>query len=248
MMATLNASCDAVLAVSDATGRVAVPYGLDPAVLETSYIGTTHADLFDTTAPKPLPDGPLTLGYLGYMRRDKGFYFLLDALEALPDDLAAQIHLVVAARRGPPAVMARLGALGARLAGLTHHDGYSHDTLDTILDPVDVGLIPVMWHDNLPQVAIEMHARHIPLLCSDLGGAQELSAAPQMTFAAGDTAAFTERLQALRAGQVDLAAYWARAMAPVSLAAHRAQLTSIYGRSRAATKGALAQGTETSGA
>ena len=50
--------------------------------------------------------------------------------------------------------------------------------------PPTSGVVPVLWHDNLPQVAIEMHARHIPLLTSDMGGAQELGNCPEMVFAA----------------------------------------------------------------
>ena len=61
--------------------------------------------------------------------------------------------------------------------------------IDAIISQMDVGLVPVMWEDNLPQVAIEMHARHVPLLTSDLGGAQELANFPEMVFKAGDVAA-----------------------------------------------------------
>ena len=231
MTALINANCDRVLCVSDAVGRLAERYGIDPALVVTSYIGTQAAEVFAQTAPAPhVPqDQTLTLGYLGYMRRDKGFYFLLDALEALPREMAARLRLVVAARAGDRATMARLARLGTHLGQVIHHDGYTHDQLEEILAPVDVGVVPVLWHDNLPQVAIEMHARHIPLLTSDMGGAQELGRYAALTFVAGDTADFADRLAGLLEGRVDFDAYWQGAMSPVSMQAHITQLMDIYG-------------------
>lgn len=228
MVAALNAGCDLVLCVSDAVRDIAISHGLEPHIARTSYIGTAQAPLWDSTAPRPRGPGPLRLAYLGYMRRDKGFFFLLDALEAAPDTLLAQLHLLVAAGKGPAEVMAQLDRLRPRLAGLEWRNGYTHAGLDTLLEDVDVGIVPPLWADNLPQVAIEMHARHIPLLCSDMGGAQELAGAADMVFAAGDAGALQGRLAALLAGRVDLERYWARARPPVSMAAHRAALEALY--------------------
>ena len=124
--------------------------------------------------------------------------------------------------------MARLASLAPKLAALTYADGYGHDDLDRLLVDVDVGLIPVMWHDNLPQVAIEMHARHIPLLCANMGGAQELGRCPDMVFRAGNVGDFHTRIAALLAGEVDMAAYWQGAMAPVEMEGHVAELMAVY--------------------
>lgn len=234
MVAAINAHCDRVLCVSDAVGRIAAHHGVDRGLLQTSYIGTAEAACFQRTQPKPSlvkPDGTLTLAYLGYMRRDKGFFFLLNALEALPEPLAKRIRLVVAARDIRDGTLDRLSDLRAHLAGLDYADGYTHDGLDELLEHVDLGVIPVLWNDNLPQVAIEMHARHIPLLTSDLGGAQELSGCAQMVFPAGDIAALHERLQAILDGQIDLDAYWAGARAPVSMPQHLSELRAVYGES-----------------
>lgn len=231
MVALINAQCDTVLCVSDAVRRLALAHGLNEDLVQTSYIGTREAAAFTRTAPRKFPlreDGTLCLGYLGYMRRDKGFYFLLQALENMPESLSRRLRLEVAARRGDRATMARLASLAPRLAGLTHADGYSHSDLDGLLARVDVGLIPVLWHDNLPQVAIEMHARHIPLLCADRGGAPELGCCPEMVFRAGDIADFHARIAALLAGEVDMQSYWRGAMAPVEMEDHLMELMEHY--------------------
>jgi glycosyltransferase involved in cell wall biosynthesis len=175
------------------------------------------------------------------MRRDKGFFFLLDALEELPEAAARRVHLVIAARCGPPEAMARVEALSDRFASVRHADGYSHATLDALLAEVDVGVVPVLWEDNLPQVAIEMHARHIPLITSDLGGARELGATEQMVFRAGSAASFRDVLLELLAERVDLDAYWRRARAPMSMAEHAAGLRALYAELTGATRPAPAE-------
>ena len=242
MVAAINTGCDRVLAVSDRVRAIAAHHGVRADLLETSYIGSPQAEAFARTAPRPAllrPDGTLGLGYLGYMRRDKGFFFLLDALEALPDALAARLHLIAAARTGPPEAMARLEALRGRLASLTHHDGYTHDDLDAVLAPVDLGVVPVMWEDNLPQVAIEMHARHIPLLTSDLGGAQELGRCADLVFRAGDAGDFAAAIARALSGTLDLDRYWQDAQAPVTMATHIDALLRLYAGETAPERAAI---------
>ena len=231
MISEINANCDVVLCVSDRTREIARSYGIAAQILQTSYIGTQQAEHYARTAPRPVPRSPdasLTLGYLGYMRRDKGFFFLLDALEALPPALARQLHLVVAAHSGPSEAMTQLARLRSHLGQVTHQEGYTHAGLDGLLADVDIGLVPVLWEDNLPQVAIEMHARHIPLLTSDMGGAQELAGVGSLRFRAGDVADFTSRIEAILAGDVDFDLYWQNARSPQTMPGHLEELVSLY--------------------
>jgi glycosyltransferase involved in cell wall biosynthesis len=231
MVRLINDNCDRVLCVSDRVGAVAEKFGVNPGLLRTSYIGTSHARKFAETQPRPAllgPDGSLTLGYLGYMRMDKGFYFLLDALEGLPKETAQKINLVICARKTDERTMDRLLKISEKYKSISYANGYSHDQLDALLQDVDVGLIPVLWEDNLPQVAIEMHARHIPLLTSDLGGAQELGRARTMVFKAGSIKSFHIRINNLLAGKIKPGPYWRGAMTPVSMAEHVQDLRNIY--------------------
>jgi len=226
MVNLLEQYCDEVLAVSDRVRDIAQGFGVTKA--RTCYIGTRHAEAWGRTRPRPLGADPLRLIYLGYMRADKGFFFLLSALEALPDQTLARLHLTVAARKGPAQVMARLRGLRPRLAGLTLHDGYAAADLDRIVAQADIGIVPPLWEDNLPQVALELHARHIPLMTSDRGGAQELPGTRDLVFRAGDTADFACVLARVMAGQVDLSGYWEHARIPTGIAAHAQELEKLY--------------------
>ncbi len=229
----LNDSCDLILCPSARTAALAQHYGLRPDRIRVCYIGTNEARKFFETAPRSSilrEDGTLGLGYLGYMRRDKGFYFLLEAFEKMPRELAARIHLIVAAPATDSEAVKRLQALTERCASVLFADGYTHETLDAILAEVDVGVIPVLWEDNLPQVAIEMHARHIPLLVSDMGGAQELANCPEMIFRAGNRFEFYERLRALLAEEITSARYWSGPIRrPVTMEEHLEELRALYG-------------------
>jgi len=231
MVRLINTHCDAVLCVSERVGQVAVKFGISPQLIQTSYIGTRHAEKFEQTSPAASlikSDGTLTLSYLGYMRQDKGFFFLLDALEALPAKVASRINVIIASRLIDQHTMGRISALSDCLASVQFADGYAHDQLDEILSETDIGVIPVLWEDNLPQVAIEMHARHIPLLTSDMGGAQELGNCDGMVFKAGDKADFTRKIKTILDGKVLSGTYWQNAMAPHSMAEHLSELHTVY--------------------
>ncbi|RRH71167.1 glycosyltransferase [Falsigemmobacter faecalis] len=221
MIRLLNENADAILCVSERVRKLSEGFGLRGDLLKTCRIGTPEAAR-PPAPPRPLLDasGRLTLAYVGYMRRDKGFFFLLDALEQLPADLAARVSLVLAARLSDPALRPRLQALRARLAGLSWANGYQREDLDRILAPAGLGVVPVLWEDNLPQVALEMHLRGLALLTSDRGGAQEPGNCPALVFPAGDIAAFHSRLRAVLQGQITRADYGQGGAAPADMPSH----------------------------
>ncbi len=231
MINLINTYCDRVLCVSDRVCDIAKQYGIDPDKAVTSYIGSRESDRYLETAPRAslLADNDkLRLGFLGYMRADKGFFFLVDALQSLPDDLAKRVHLLVAARKGTPDAMARLSELKGHLGGLTHKDGYQHAELDQIAAEIDLGVVPSMWEDNLPQTAIELHARHVPLLTSDRGGTPELAKFAGLVFRAGNHGDFVQKLYDILAGRVTTQEYWSNAIAPMDMARHIAALRGHY--------------------
>jgi glycosyltransferase involved in cell wall biosynthesis len=57
---------------------------------------------------------------------------------------------------------------GVELAGL-----YRRDDLDSVLDDVDVGIMPSMWEEALGYIGLELIAKGIPLIANPLGGIVE---------------------------------------------------------------------------
>jgi glycosyltransferase involved in cell wall biosynthesis len=221
----LNTYADYVLAVSRRVAELTVEHGIASDKVRTLYIGTRFAQRQAATRQEPAPRpvdpetrlGPevLRLAYLGYMRRDKGFYFFLDALKKMPARLASQLRLVFATRIWDRGAYDQIRRMAHRFDAVTFYDGYTHAQLPGILAGVDLGVVPVLWEDNLPQVAIECVASGVPVLTADRGGAQELLDCPALVFKAGSIRDFHARLQAvlddpglLRAAQANHRRLW----------------------------------------
>jgi glycosyltransferase involved in cell wall biosynthesis len=219
---------DRVLAVSARTRQVMIERGAPAEKIAVSYIGTAHKEAFLTSTKITDVGAALHLGYIGYMTRDKGFHFLLDCLERLPKDVAARMTVTIAARNTDPDARARVEMLGSRYDAVRYFDGYTHDNLGTVLQGVNLGLIPVLWEDNLPQTAIEMVSRGIPIVTSDRGGAQEIAQNARFTFPAGDHAALIERIEQIGNGDIALSEFWASEMRIFSMEEHVADLMQYY--------------------
>lgn len=225
----LNECFDLVLCVSERVREIACAFGLRPEILRTNYIGTSMSGNYEQAEHKSaLPEEDVTLTYLGYANHDKGFFFLLDALSQLPSTLCNKIHLCLAARgcRGTVEELARKKL--SRFRSLRLRDGYRRNELGELLAGTNIGILPQLWEDCLPQTAIEMHCHGIPLFCSDKGGAKELADCPDFVFQSGNTADFVCKLEKILTGQVDLKKYWEHAKRPPSIEEHAYSLIDIY--------------------
>lgn len=219
---------DQVLAVSKRTGQVIVDRGVPAAKVAVSYIGTAHKATYLTSTKITDIGAGLHLGYIGYMGTDKGFNFLLDCLEQVPADVAAQMTVTIAAKNTFPARHSRMEAIGARYKALRYFDGYTHANLDHVLSGVNLGLIPVLWEDNLPQTAIELVSRGIPILTSDRGGAQEIAENARFIFEAGNADAMVDRLCRISRRELGLDAFWTGEKRVFSMDEHLADLMRYY--------------------
>jgi glycosyltransferase involved in cell wall biosynthesis len=224
----INNYVDKVLVVSKRVAVLAQHYGINNDKIEVSYIGTVHAEKQQSYTLRQDYHDKLTICYLGYMRRDKGFYFLLKALEHMPKEMARRINVVFAAGTRDHHDYERIQLLGRIFNKVFYANGYTHDHLDEILCNVDMGIIPVLWEDNLPQVAIEIVSRGIPVLTSDLGGACELGNNAKFIFRNGDIGNFIEKLEQVLNKETVLSEFWEQSMPLVSFDDHVKQLDYTY--------------------
>jgi glycosyltransferase involved in cell wall biosynthesis len=211
----LNTYVDHVLAVSRRVAELVVGFGIDPAKVQTLYIGTRFAEekrerknelptssincpMRDRSHSAASPVGsPLHIAYLGYMRRDKGFFFFLNALEKMPKALAGRLALTFAARIANPHAYQRIKRMAHRFTSVAFYNGYTHSQLRDILSTIHLAVVPVLWEDNLPQIAMECVLSGVPILTSNRGGAQELLHCPELTFQAGSRTDFYRKLQGI---------------------------------------------------
>ncbi len=198
----INNYVDRVVAVSRRAAEIAVGHGVAAEKVRTLYIGTRFggqtAGLLTRPAVRTTAGGPsLCLAYLGYARRDKGFFFYLKALARMPERLTRRLRLVFATKLADERSYLRLRRMAHRFAGVTIYNGYAHAQLPEILAGVDLGVVPVLWEDNLPQVAIECVGSGVPVLTSDRGGARELLSYPDLVFKAGSVEDLLARIEAV---------------------------------------------------
>ena len=225
----LNKYVDIILAVSERTGKIAIDMGVDAYKVQTSYIGTKFADRQIGHGKNTYKDGQLfTMVYMGYMRREKGFYFFLEACEKMSDDLAAKCRVVFASRFTDEAAVERMAKLRGKFGDIVVYDGYTHDNIDEILSDVHLGVVPVLWEDNLPQVAIEMVSLGIPIMTSNLGGAQELCVLPEFVFEAGNIGNFIDKLEGIVKNSSLLEAFWKNGVKLTTMDEHIKQLCEVY--------------------
>ena len=221
----INKYADKVLAVSDRVRKIMLEYGYDQQKVVTSYIGTKFAEQ-ELGHSVAIETKPFTIAYLGYERVDKGYFFLIDALSKLNKEVASNINVVLAVKN------IHKKNIENKLENFNQviiHNGYSHKELQNILSSVNLGIVPVLWEDNLPQVAIEMVACGVPILCSDFGGASELSTSNAFKFKGGNEQDFISKLLEIYNNTELLNDYWEKHVPLKTMSKHSEELIKIYG-------------------
>jgi glycosyltransferase involved in cell wall biosynthesis len=234
-VAMVNSGIDVATAVSHRVAEIFLSAGVSPSKLEVKYIATNFASSFSRQAAKhravrrsEVSSGRLHIAFLGYARRDKGFFFLLAALAALPAQAKRRIKVTLAARGvGQHANLIEKSLRG--FAGRRVIDGYAHSELKSLLDDIDLGIVPVVWEDCLPQVAYEFVGNNVPILAANMGGAPELVGPAEFIFKAGDCADFAKRLTSILGSPLSLQKFWDNDRIPmIDWKTHWRDLMSIY--------------------
>ncbi len=220
----INKYFDCILAVSEKVKQVAINYGIDEKKIKVSYIGTKFAE--NTKAPKKYNSNTkFKIAYLGYANVLKGFHFLLDVFSSFDNELAGNVEIMLAAKGAKQEIIQNKLSNFAKVELI---NGYTHDNIESILENVDLGIVPVLWDDNLPQVAIEMVSNGVPILCSDFGGASELSSSNLFKFKGGDEEDLKSKLIHLIQNPIELQKYWDGHCGLMTMEKHVEFLYSIY--------------------
>ncbi|MBS4773727.1 MAG: glycosyltransferase [Proteobacteria bacterium] len=224
----INKYADCVVAVSNRVAEIAAAMGIDPVRCRVGYIGSDAAE--DKPIRRKVPDNKMfSLIFAGYAKTDKGFYFMCEALCRLDESLRRRIRIVLAARKMETLDARRcVERLRACFYRVETYDGYRRDELPDLLKDVQLGIVPVLWEDNLPQVAIEFAAHGVPVLASEMGGASELSDSPYFRFRGGDYNDFTAKLAYIVRHPQILNDYWLHHRPPRTMHEHWAELSAVY--------------------
>lgn len=223
---SINKYIDVELAVSNRVAEIAKSFGIDKNKLRVSYIGTKVAD---TQIPPHVNNGntkDFTILFMGYLNKVKGGIMFLDAIEHIPLFEARGICIKIASKICDKQLRERVEELSYRFKKLTIYNGYSHEDFPTIFKDVDLGIVPPLWEDNLPQVAIETIANGVPVLTSCFGGAHELNSHPEFVF--NDREDLTEKILKIAKTPSLLIDYWKYAVKLTTMKMHIEELCKIY--------------------
>ena len=223
----LNENCDSLLAVSKRVYDIAVENGLDKNKLHVSYIGTEVAKRQVGKSLYRAENG-LKVVFLGnsLSYEEKGYPFLLDTLAKLEPEYASQIDMVLTVR---DAQHAEIYELLKKFRSVKVIQGYTHDDLINIFNGCNLSIVPVLWEDNLPQIAIESVAYGVPVLASSCGGASELTDSQLFRFEGGNSADMLAKLKHFVDHPEDLEKYWEGHHGLMTMEAHLKELLPYYG-------------------
>lgn len=154
-----------VIAMSRRVAEIYAELGVNRSRIRTVQLTLAH---FEDLHPRHGPDGgPLTFATLAaFESESKGGQLLIEAMRLLqgliPDEA---FRLLVFGRVDP-----HLEALAAGLPRLEIRGGFGAAELDSILDEVDVGLMPSIWEEAYGYVGIEFLVKGIPVIANAIGG------------------------------------------------------------------------------
>ncbi len=210
---------DIYAAMGFPTERVVInPLGLDaPADLEQRLAARRAGR----------PPGPLRLGYVGSISRQKGIHVLVEALDGLPE---AAVTLDIYGDAGIfPDYAATVRAL-ARYPGIRFNGLITRERLWDALGELDVLVMPTLWYEASPMVIREAFAARLPIVASALGapGRMVRDGGDGLLFPPGDVTALRQALRGLIERPARVAQLRA-AIGPVrTVGDHVAQLVATY--------------------
>lgn len=220
----LNKYSDAEICVSKRTAEVMTAYGLDKTKITVDYIGTKVAENSLGRCRTNPHSTVFTILYMGYANKEKGFFCFMNAIEKLATE--GKGIVVKIASKLPEAQQSHLDELKANYKDIIVYNGYSHNDFPEIMENVNLGVVPPLWEDNFPQVAIEMVANGIPVLASNRGGVSELNADDRFVFY--NDMQLSEKILYIYQHRESLTDYWKTTLSLNSMRQHVGNLLGIY--------------------
>jgi len=223
----MNKHLDAISAVSREVAGILIQSGVNRHLISVDYIGTNQYNGLSNNKKEKIND-KIHICFLGYTRKDKGFYYLLEQLSDMPAELNGKISFTFAGKIENSAALVQLRKLGDKLDRLTVIDGYKHSDLPAILSSVDIGIVPPLWQDALPQVAIEFLCNRVPVLVSCHGGQKEIIGDESFVFHPEKEGDFWTKLTRIIHDPTAIDKFWQHGVRLLTVREHMHTLVTLY--------------------
>lgn len=110
-------------------------------------------------------------GFIGSMSEHKGAHILISAFRKLPQDLPAVLSVFGAS---PEAAYTRhLRALAGNDPRIVFRPTFAPEEIGAVMDEIDCLVIPSLWPENAPLVALSAQAARRAIVASDVPGLSE---------------------------------------------------------------------------
>lgn len=231
MVNYLNKYIDTVIAVSYRVKEILSNKGVKPDKIKVLYIGTAVAEVQKKMVAADVNANVFVITYMGYMRKMKGIDFFIEFIEKIPEDIKPKCEIRIIARydeRRDHNRIDRINALSNDFYFIKLINGYTKENQMQLLEGTHLGVVPVLWEDNLPQVAIEQVAYGIPILTSDLGGAQEIGRNPNFVFKANDVDDCTGKFLRIYHNRELLNDFYRTSINLISIEQHCDEILKVY--------------------
>lgn len=151
--------------------------GINSALIRHVPFGIDTSKLLDHQSKRPSP--LLRIGYIGTFFEHKGVDLLIRAFLDLPAEFrqVSELKLYGDLKQFPEygAKLKRMAEPGADKGRTIKFLGtFPNDELGSVLEEIDVLVVPSRWYENTPLVMQSALATRTPLIVTDLGGMAEL--------------------------------------------------------------------------
>ncbi len=227
LRSTIARTVDRLVSPSRFLAERAIAFGLDRSRMRVAPTGIDRSRF----APRARRRGErLAIRFFGTLVPLKGAHVLLEAWSRLGAEERARGDLTLfGSQSHAPHYQAQLETL-ARAAGARLGGRLDREALARELAAADVCVVPSLWFENRPLIALEALATQTPLLVSDLGGLAELveNGIAGWRFPVGDAQALAARLRTLLMEPQALDALHARAVEVPSFDETAAVMIALY--------------------
>lgn len=162
-----------------------VRYGVSPALISIRPFGV-RAPATKGRVRRFVVGQALRIGFIGTLAPHKGCHVLLNAVQHLSPGL---VTLSIYGRGDEfQAYVDAMKMSSAATGAIAWKGTFPNDVIETVLDELDVLVVPSTWRENTPLVVYSALSSRCPLIVSDVGGLTEVVTHGEngLTFSAGD--------------------------------------------------------------
>ncbi|HKB15287.1 MAG TPA: glycosyltransferase family 4 protein, partial [Planctomycetota bacterium] len=149
-----------------------------------------------SASPVARPRRPLRVIFAGVLSPWKGALVLVEAARRVRGEFELEIFSRLEEEMFRPYI-SRVREAASSDPRIRFRGMFEHDSAPTVYGEADLLVLPSLWHENTPFVALEALASGVPVLGSDVGGIAEIVREGEngALFPRGDVEALARRLQ-----------------------------------------------------